>query len=205
MFKTLMVDITSTPFLTYYGGSLLGITTGSLLRVVADAAVSVLDTMGLNGALDEDQTALRTGNGAPDGDEVQICVHLDDVQILDGDLVNTHLACADLALEDTGGIGGGAHGTSVTMDRAAAVAGGSALCAPALDDALIAVALAGAGHVHKVALFEGVSLDDVANVQFGGVIQVELTQVLLGGHASLVQVAHFGLVSSAQECPHSPS
>ena len=79
------------------------------------------------------------------------------------------------------------------MDRAAAVAGGSALCAPALDDALIAVTLAGAGHVHKVALFEGVSLDDVADVQFGGVIQVELTQVLLGGHASLVQVAHFGL------------
>ena len=79
------------------------------------------------------------------------------------------------------------------MDRAAAVAGGSALCAPALDDALIAMTLAGAGHVHKVTLFEGVSLNDVADVQLGGVIQVELTQVLLGGHASLVQVAHFGL------------
>ena len=73
------------------------------------------------------------------------------------------------------------------------MAHGSALSAPALDDALVAVALAGAGHVHEVALFEGVSLDDVAHVQLGGVLKVKLAQVLLGSNARLVQVAHLGL------------
>ena len=57
------------------------------------------------------------------GNEIQLGIDLDDVQILDGDLIAAHLAGADLALEDTGGIGRGAHGTSVTMDGAAAVAG----------------------------------------------------------------------------------
>ena len=81
----------------------------------------------------------------------------------------------------------------MTMDGAAAVAHGGALCAVALNGALVAVALAGAGDVHKVALFEGVGLDDVADIQLGSVFQVEFAQILLGGHASLVQVAQFGL------------
>ena len=81
----------------------------------------------------------------------------------------------------------------MTVDGAAAVAHGSALGAVALDNALIAVTLAGAGHVHEVALFEGVGLDDVAHVQLGGILQVKLAQVLLGCHAGLVQVAHLGL------------
>ena len=55
------------------------------------------------------------------------------------------------------------------------------------------MALGGAGHVYEVTLLEGVGLDDVAGVELSGVLQVELAQVLLGGHASLVQVAHFGL------------
>ena len=37
----------------------------------------------------------------------------------------------------------------MTMDGAAAVAHGGALGAPALDDALVAVALGGAGHVYE--------------------------------------------------------
>ena len=78
------------------------------------------------------------------------------------------------------------------MDGAAAVAHGGALGAPALD-APGSRALGGAGHVYEVALLEGVGLDDVAGVELSGVLQVELAQVLLGGHASLVQVAHFGL------------
>ena len=55
------------------------------------------------------------------------------------------------------------------------------------------MALAGAGDVHEVALFKGVGLHDVAHVQLGGVLQVKLTQILLGGNAGLVQVAHLGL------------
>ncbi len=115
------------------------------------------------------------------------------LKVLDGDLLHTVLASADLALEDTAGVGGGAHGTGVTVDRAAAVGHTSAAGVPALDNARVAVALAGTGDVNEVAGLEGVSLDDVADVQLGSVVKVKLTQVLLGGNASLVQVAHFGL------------
>ena len=55
------------------------------------------------------------------------------------------------------------------------------------------MALAGSGDVHEVPGGKGVSLDDVAHAQFGGVLQVELLQVLLGGHARLVQVAQLRL------------
>ena len=149
--------------------------------------------MGLDRALDQHQTALGAGDGAADSDQVQLGIDLDDVQVLDGDLVTAHLAGADVALEDAAGIRGGTHRAGVTVDRAAAVAHRSTLSAVALDGALIAVALAGAGHVHKVALFEGVSLDDVADVQLGRVLKVELAQVLLGADGCLVQVAHLGL------------
>ena len=149
--------------------------------------------MDLNGALDGHQTALGAGNGAADDQHVQLGVNLHNGQVLDSHLIHAHVAGADFALEDTGGIGRGAHGTSVTMDGAAAVAGGGALCTPALDDALITVALADTGDINEVASLEGVSLHNVADVQLGSVVQVEFAQVLLGRHASLVQVAHLAL------------
>ena len=40
---------------------------------------------------------------------------------------------------------------------------------------------------------ESVSLDDGAELELGSVVKVKLTQVLLGGNASLVQVAEFRL------------
>ena len=79
------------------------------------------------------------------------------------------------------------------MDGAAAVAHGGAAGVPALHNALVAVTLGGTGHVNEVALFERVGLDDVADVQLSGILQIELAQVLLGSHARLVQVAHLGL------------
>ena len=81
----------------------------------------------------------------------------------------------------------------MTVNGAAAVTHGSTACVPTLHDALIAVTLGGAGHVNEVALFESVRLDDVADVQLGGVVQVELAEILLGSHARLVQVTHLGL------------
>ena len=119
----------------------------------------MLDAVGLNGGLDEHQPALGAGDGAADRDHVQLRIDLHDVQVLDGHLVAAHLAGADLALEDTAGVGGGAHGTGVTVDGAAAVAHGSALSAPALDDALVALTLADAGHVNVIALGEGICLN----------------------------------------------
>ena len=81
----------------------------------------------------------------------------------------------------------------MTMDRAAAVAGGGALCAPALDNTLIAVALADTGDINEVAGSKGIGLHDVADVQLSSVVKVKFAQVLLGRQVSFVQVAHLSL------------
>ena len=64
--------------------------------------------------------------------------------------------------------------------------------APALDDALIAVTLADAGHVHAIAHGEHGGVDLVAHVELGGVIQLELLQDAQD-LAGLLAVAHLGL------------
>ena len=56
-------------------------------------------------------------NRAADDEHVELGIDLDDLKVLDGDSLHTVLAGADLALEDTAGVGGGAHGTGVTVDR----------------------------------------------------------------------------------------
>ena len=81
----------------------------------------------------------------------------------------------------------------MTVDRAAAVGHTTAAGVPALDNAGVAVTLARTGDVNEVAGLEGVSLDDGAELELGSVVKVKLTQVLLGGNASLVQVAEFRL------------
>ena len=58
----------------------------------------------LDSALDVHKAALRAGDRAADDEHVQVRVDLDDVEVLHGDLLNAHLACADLTLEDTGRI-----------------------------------------------------------------------------------------------------
>lgn len=77
----------------------------------------------------------------------------------------------------------------MTVDRAAAVAGRGAPGVPALHDAGVAVALADAGDIDALALFEDVSLQDVAHVQGGAVLKAELVQVLHHAHAGLLKVA----------------
>ena len=58
----------------------------------------------------------------------------------------------------------------MSVDRAAAVSGGSTLCAKTLDNALIAMALGDTGHVDLIAGGKDVSLYLVANLQ-GAVLQ----------------------------------
>ena len=77
----------------------------------------------------------------------------------------------------------------MTVDRAAAVAGRGAPGVPALHDAGVAVALADAGDIDALALFEDVGLQDVAHVQGGAVLKAELVQVLHHAHAGLLKVA----------------
>ena len=79
------------------------------------------------------------------------------------------------------------------MHGAAAVGGGSALGAPALDDAGVALALADAGDIHFVAFLEGVRLDDVADVHLRGIVQTELVQHAQRAGFRLVEVALLGL------------
>ena len=122
---------------------------------------------------------------------------LNDVEVLNGDLIYAHVACADLALEDAAGVGAGAHGACVTVNRTAAVGGGGALCAVALDNAGVALALAGAGDVDLVAGCEDVCLQNVADVELCRVFELELFKVLEHADAGLLQMAGFGLVSCA--------
>ena len=98
-----------------------------------------------------------------------------------------------LAREDAGGIRAGAHGARVTVDRTAAVAGGGTALAKALDNAGVALALAGAGDVDLVALGEDVGLDGVADFELGAVSKTELLEVLHSADARLLEVAGFGL------------
>ena len=149
--------------------------------------------MDLDRGLDGHEAALGAGDRTADHQHVQLGVDLDDAQVLDSHLLHAHVAGADGALDDLGHVAGGAQRTDLTGHRAGAVGLLQAVGTVALDDALIAVALADAGDIHEVARLEGISLHDVAHVQLGGILQVELPQVLLGSHAGLVQVALLGL------------
>ena len=155
--------------------------------------VSLIYTMLPFGPGTAPRTAIRFGNGAADGDQVQLGVDLDDVKVLHGDLLHAHVACLLLAREDAGGIGARAHGARMTVDGAAAVARRGTALAEALDDAGVALALAGAGHVDLVALGEQVGLDEVADLQLAAVLKTELLEVLDHAHARLLQVAGLGL------------
>jgi len=81
-------------------------TRGSLLRVGADSgSLALLDGLSLDGGLDVDDAALGAGDCAADHQHVQLGVNLHDVQILDGDLIDAHMAGADVAREYAAGVG----------------------------------------------------------------------------------------------------
>ena len=101
-------------------------------------------------------------------------VHLDHIQVHDGDLLSAHLAGADGALDDLGHVAGGAQRAHLTDHRAGAVGLLQTMGAVALDDALIAVALADAGDIHPVAGGEDIRLQLVAHLVLGAVVQTEL-------------------------------
>ena len=169
-------------------GSLLRVTSGSLLRVLADVCASLLDLVVLDGVLQHNQAALGAGDCAADHDHVQLSVDLYNIQILHSNLIYAHLTGANLALVDTGRSGAGVHGAGMSVDRAAAVSGGGTLCAKTLDNALIAMALGDTGHVDLIAGGKDVSLYLVANLQ-GAVLQAELLENLLEGNICLLEMA----------------
>ena len=142
------------------------------------AAPFGLDVL-LHAVVQEHHAALGAGDGTAHGDDAQLGINLDHVQVQDGDLLVAHLTGAVAALVDVAGGGAGAQGTLMTVDRAAAVGHALDGGAVALNNALEAVALADAGDVHAVARGKDVGLQLVAHLVLGAVLQSELLQDLL--------------------------
>ena len=81
----------------------------------------------------------------------------------------------------------------MAVHRAAAVGHPTAAGVPALDDALVALTLADAGHVNVIALGKGIRLDLVAHVHLCCFVQLEFLEHFLHGNFRLLQVALFRL------------
>src|SRR5699024_10400688 len=106
----------------------------SLLRVLADCSSRTLsNAVVLDGILQEYDTALGAGDCATNSDQVHLCINLDNVQVLDGNLLSAQVTRHHLALHDLGRIRASAHGTLMAMHRASTVAHRGAACVPALD------------------------------------------------------------------------
>ena len=71
--------------------------------------------------MDHSGTAVRTRNRALDSDKVVLGVHLDNLQILNGDSLASQMAGHLLAGVHSGRIGAGADGTAVAGNRTGTV------------------------------------------------------------------------------------
>ena len=138
--------------------------------------------------------ALGTGDRTLDSDQIVLGVNLDNRQVLHGDPHKAHVAGQTLAGEHAGRGGSGAVGTGMPCDGAGAVALAQTVLTVALDNALVALALGDACDVNLIASGEDVSLQDIAHVQAGDILQTELAQGLLGGDIGLLEVASGCLV-----------
>ena len=97
-------------------------------------------------------------------------------------------------LDNLGHVAGGTQRTHLADHRAGTVGLLQAVGAVALNNALIAVALADAGHVHTVAGGEDLGGELVAHLVLGAVVQTELFEHLLElSHTGLLLVAGLGL------------
>src|SRR4051794_22932957 len=134
---------------------------------------------------------LGTGHGTADHEQVLARPDVDDLETLLGHALVAHLAGAADALHHAGGPGGradragGAHVVRAVRLRA----GGEVV---ALDRALEALALRGAGDLDRLADLEGLDRDGVAHEPLARVV-AELDEVLHRGRAGLLEVAELGL------------
>src|SRR5262249_10860519 len=98
-----------------------------------------------------DRAALRPRHGAADEQQVAVGYHVDDLEALLSDALVAHLARAADALEHARGRGRGADRTR-RAHVVRAVGDGAAAEVVALDRALEALALGGAGDLDRLAL-----------------------------------------------------
>src|SRR3954452_1658066 len=132
-----------------------------------------------------------TGDGAAQHQQVALGVDLDDFEAFLGDPLVAHLAGAADALHHARGPGGGAdraRGSHVV--RAMALGPGAEVVA--LDRALEALALRGAGDLHALADLERLDRDGVADQPLAGLV-AELHEMPGRRRAGLLEVAELGL------------
>src|SRR3954447_168268 len=133
----------------------------------------------------------RPGGRAANHEQVAPGVDAHDLKAALRDALVAHLAGAANALEDAGGIGGGAdraRGAHVVR----AVGDRPAREVVALDRALEALALRDAGDLDPLARLEGLDGHGLADLQLAGLV-AELDDVLHRRRVGLAQVAELGL------------
>src|ERR1019366_9551062 len=115
------------------------------------------------GEADDDEAVLSARNCAADVEQVVLCVHFGDAEILDRDLIAAHTAAHAHALHDTRREGRGADRAGSAMEHRA-VRGPAAGEVMTLHHALEAFALRLADDVDRVARLEDVDLHAVSHV-----------------------------------------
>src|SRR4051794_4488476 len=131
------------------------------------------------------------GHRAADHQQVLLGVDLDDLEAGLGDALVAHLAGAADALHHAGGPGRRAdRARGAHVVRAVRLGAGAEVVA--LDRALEALALRGAGDLDLLADLEGLDGDRVADQPLVGVV-AELDEVLHRGRAGLLEMAELGL------------
>lgn len=149
--------------------------------------------MGPLGHADLDEAVLAAGDSALDEHEVLLSVDANELEVADGDALVAHVAVHVQALADAGGIGALTDGTRLAL-VAAAVGHGAAGEVPALDGALEALALGGAGDVDGLDVGEISDGDDVAALVLLAVLDANLAEEAHRLDAGLGEVARHRLV-----------
>ena len=147
----------------------------------------------LHGVAHEHDTAVRAGDGALDQQQVALGVGFDDLEVLRGDLLVTHVARHALALEHAGGERTRSDGARLAVALVVTVRRRLALEVVTLHDAGEALAAADGGDVDERAgrdLLDGELLADLEAVDG---VEAEFDEALARRHAGLLEVSEGGL------------
>src|SRR4051794_3635777 len=136
---------------------------------------------------DRQVAARGTGHRAPHVDQVLLRIDLDDLEVLDRDPLSTHPAARAHALEDPRRVGGRTNRARSPVEHRAVGRAAAGEAVP-LHHALIALALAGADHVHPLLLGEDRDRHLVARVRVLAGAQIELDQAARRSDAGLAEV-----------------
>ena len=161
-------------------------------RVSRGHDLTLLAPLRLHGVAQEHKSAVRTGNGALDQDQVALRVAFDDFEVERGDAAVAHLTGHATPLEHASGCGAGADRTRGPVLLVIAVRCRLALEVVALHHTGEALALADARDVDTIAGDEDIGLYHLADLETGEVGYTQLGQMAAGrraGHREVAQLA----------------